>query len=66
MRRRYRPGYRIVRAEPGPQPLEALREMKLRSDPMAALLADYRTPVSSGLEFLEQPRSCYRTTAGRC
>jgi thioredoxin reductase (NADPH) len=54
LRRRYGPDYRIVRAESGEQALGALREMKLRGDPVAVLLADYRMPVMSGLEFLEQ------------
>jgi thioredoxin reductase (NADPH) len=54
LRRRYGQDYRIVRAESGSQALEALREIKLRGDPVAVLLADYRMPVMSGLEFLEQ------------
>jgi len=54
LRRRYGQDYRVVRAESGPQALEALREIKLRGDPVAVLLADYRMPEMSGLEFLEQ------------
>jgi thioredoxin reductase (NADPH) len=54
LRRRYGQDHRIVRAESGPQALEALREIKLRGDPVAVLLADYRMPEMSGLEFLEQ------------
>ena len=54
LRRRYGRDHRIVRAESGPQALEALREIKLRGDVVALLLADYRMPVMSGLEFLEQ------------
>jgi thioredoxin reductase (NADPH) len=54
LRRRYGQDYRIVRAESGPQALEALAEIKLRGDPVAVLLADYRMPEMSGLEFLEQ------------
>jgi thioredoxin reductase (NADPH) len=54
LRRRYGQDYRIVRAESGPQALEALREIKLRGDKVAVLLADYRMPEMSGLEFLEQ------------
>jgi thioredoxin reductase (NADPH) len=54
LRRRYGRDFRIVRAESGPQALEALREIKLRGDQVALLLADYRMPKLSGLEFLEQ------------
>jgi thioredoxin reductase (NADPH) len=54
LRRRYVQDYRVVRTESGPQALEALREIKLRGDIVAVLLADYRMPEMSGLEFLEQ------------
>jgi thioredoxin reductase (NADPH) len=54
LRRRYGQDYRVVRAESGAQALEALREIKLRGDMVAVLLADYRMPEMSGLEFLEQ------------
>jgi thioredoxin reductase (NADPH) len=54
LRRRYGRDHRIVRAESGPQALEALREIKLRGELVAVLLADYRMPEMSGLEFLEQ------------
>src|SRR5829696_2820166 len=54
LRRKYGEGYRIVRAESGPQALEALREIKLRGEQVAVLLADYRMPQMSGIEFLEQ------------
>ena len=54
LRKRYGQDHRVVRAESGRQALEALREIKLRGDPVAVLLADYRMPEMSGLEFLEQ------------
>jgi thioredoxin reductase (NADPH) len=54
LRRRYGEAYRIVRAESGAQALEALREMKLRGDQVAVMLADYRMPQMDGIEFLEQ------------
>ncbi|MBM7093515.1 FAD-dependent oxidoreductase [Streptomyces sp. NPDC012461] len=54
LRRRYGRSYRIVRAESGEAALDALRELKLRGDPVAVLLADYRMPRMNGIEFLEQ------------
>ena len=59
LRRRYGDQYRIVRAESAPSALEALREMKLRGDLVAAILADYRMPEVSGIEFLEQAMDIY-------
>ncbi len=59
LRRRYGERYRIVRAESGQAALEALREMKLRGDEVAVLLADYRMPQMSGIEFLEQAMDLY-------
>ncbi len=54
LRRRYGEAHRIVRAESGEEALETLREMKLRGDQVAVLLADYRMPNMNGLEFLER------------
>src|SRR4051794_41973232 len=54
LRRRYAEHYRIVRAEDPLQALDALREVKLRGDAVAAILADYRMPGLNGIEFLEQ------------
>jgi thioredoxin reductase (NADPH) len=54
LRRQYGETYRVVRTESGPQALETLRELKLRGDPVAVLLADHRMPDMSGLEFLEE------------
>src|SRR5260370_26594247 len=54
LRRRYGEQHRIVRAESAPAALEALRQMKLRGDLVAVILADYRMPELNGIEFLEQ------------
>jgi thioredoxin reductase (NADPH) len=59
LRRRYAADYRIVRAESGEQALDALREMKLRGDVVAVLLADYRMPEMNGIEFLERAMDLY-------
>ncbi len=59
LRRRYGGRYRVVRAESGPAALDALKEMKLRGDEVAVLLADYRMPQMSGIEFLEQAMDLY-------
>ncbi|MFI6288015.1 FAD-dependent oxidoreductase [Streptomyces sp. NPDC051018] len=59
LRRRYGGRYRIVRAESGESGLEALRELKLRGDLVAVVLADYRMPQMNGIEFLEQAIGVY-------
>ncbi|WP_370971164.1 FAD-dependent oxidoreductase [Amycolatopsis sp. cg9] len=54
LRRRYGKDYRVIRADSGMDALEALREIKLRGDAVAAILADYRMPQMDGIAFLEQ------------
>src|SRR5215467_3713431 len=59
LRRKYGEGHRIVRAESGAVALDALRQMKLRGEPVAVLLADYRMPEMNGIEFLEDAMDVY-------
>src|SRR3954449_13608224 len=54
LRRRYGDQYRILRASSAAEALDALKEVKLRGGRVAVLLADYRMPQMSGIEFLEQ------------
>lgn len=54
LRRRYGKDYRIIRADSGADALDALREIKLRGDAVAAILADYRMPQMDGIAFLEK------------
>lgn len=54
LRRQYGSQYRILRADSGPAGLDAIREVVLRGEQVAVILADYRMPGMSGIEFLEQ------------
>ncbi|MGO3483735.1 MAG: fused response regulator/thioredoxin-disulfide reductase, partial [Cellulosimicrobium funkei] len=53
LRRRYGDRYRIVRAESGAETLAALRELALRGEDVAVVLADHRMPGMTGVELLE-------------
>jgi thioredoxin reductase (NADPH) len=53
LRRQYGEDHRVLRAASGADALEALRELKLRGEAVAVLLADYRMPEMNGIEFLE-------------
>src|SRR6201996_2344620 len=59
LRRKYASDYRIVRAESGASALDALRELKLRGDQVAVILADYRMPNMNGAAFLERAMHPY-------
>ena len=59
LRRRYGERHRIVRAESGEAALDALRQMKLRGEQVAVILADYRMPEMNGIEFLERAMDIY-------
>jgi thioredoxin reductase (NADPH) len=59
LRRRYGEHHRIVRAESGNSALDALRQMKLRGELVALILADYRMPQMNGIEFLERAMDIY-------
>jgi thioredoxin reductase (NADPH) len=59
LRQRYGQQHRIVRAESGPAALDALKELRLRGDEVAVILADYRMPQMNGVEFLEAAMQTY-------
>ncbi|SDU12533.1 thioredoxin reductase (NADPH) [Jiangella alkaliphila] len=54
LRRRYNSDHRVVRSESGADALEVLRELTLRGEATALILADYRMPGMNGIDFLEQ------------
>jgi thioredoxin reductase (NADPH) len=59
LRREYGREYRVLRADSGDAALTALRELKVRGDPVALLLVDQRMPRVSGVEFLVQAREVF-------
>ncbi|MER7506291.1 FAD-dependent oxidoreductase [Nonomuraea pusilla] len=59
LRRRYGQQYRVVRAETARDGIEAVKEMRLRGDEVAAILADYRMPQMNGVQFLEAAMDLY-------
>jgi thioredoxin reductase (NADPH) len=53
LRRHYGADYRILRADNGSDGLDLIREVVLRGEQIAAILADYRMPRMNGIDFLE-------------
>jgi thioredoxin reductase (NADPH) len=61
LRRQYGGRYRVLAADSGAGALEAVRQLKLRNDPVALFLVDQRMPHMSGVEFLEKALELYPT-----
>lgn len=59
LRREYGNRFRVLRANSGESALDALRQLKLRNDPVALMLVDQRMPKMSGIEFIEQANHLY-------
>ena len=53
LRRQYGDRYKIISADSGASALEAVKQLKLRNEPVALFLVDQRMPSMSGVEFLE-------------
>lgn len=54
LRREYAADYRILRAGSGSDALEVLRELKLKSEPVALLVVDQRMPGMTGVALLRE------------
>jgi CheY-like chemotaxis protein len=59
LRARYGEKYRVLRANSGDAGLEILRELRVRNDAVALLLADQRMPQMDGIGFLNEAREVY-------
>src|SRR5438270_490479 len=59
LRSQYGENYRVMRANSGLAALDVLRELKLRNDAVALLLADQRMPKMDGIAFLSQAMELY-------
>jgi thioredoxin reductase (NADPH) len=57
LRRGFGERFRVLRAGSGPQALELLRELSVRGDQVAMLIADQRMPGMPGTEYLAQART---------
>src|SRR5512135_2447256 len=54
LRSRYGAGYRVIGSDSPQAALEVLKQLKVRSDSVALLLADQRMPHMNGVEFLQE------------
>jgi thioredoxin reductase (NADPH) len=59
LRRRFGRNYRVLGAESGGGGLEIVRDMALRSEPLALIVADQRMPNLTGVEFLKEALQLY-------
>jgi thioredoxin reductase (NADPH) len=59
LRARYGEKYRVLRANSGDAGLQILRELRVRNDAVALLLADQRMPQMDGIGFLNEARKVY-------
>src|SRR5258708_16811841 len=59
LRRQYGNRYRVMAADSGNSALAAVKQLKLRNEPVALFLVDQRMPRMSGVEFLEKAIELY-------
>src|SRR4051812_6883637 len=59
LRKHYGDRYKVISADSGISALEAVKQLKLRNEPVALFLVDQRMPRMSGVEFLEKAIELY-------
>jgi len=66
LRSHYGENYRVLRADSGDAGLKILRELRVRNDAVALLLADQRMPHMDGIGFLTEAKQIYPMPSARC
>src|SRR3954464_4902672 len=59
LRSQYGAKYRVIGSDSPEGALDLLKQLKVRNDPVALLLADQRMPRMDGIEFLQQAMGIY-------
>src|SRR5436305_4040160 len=59
LRSRYGPDYRVLGSDAAEKALELLKQLKVRNDSVALLLADQRMPKMDGVAFLQNAMHIY-------
>src|SRR5215472_454517 len=59
LRSHYGGQYRVLASDSPQGALDVLKQLKLRSDHVALLLADQRMPIKDGVEFLQEAREIF-------
>ncbi len=62
LRARYGAEYRMLSAQTGDEAIETIKELSLRGDPLALILADQRMPKVTGLDVLRVSVDLFPTT----
>src|SRR5580704_13624937 len=62
LRRQYAANYRVLSANSGQGALDLLEKLQQRDESVALLLADYRMPQMSGIEFLARAMGSFPET----
>ena len=59
LRSKYGAGYRVIGSDTPEGALDLLKQLKVRNDSVALLLADQRMPRMDGVEFLQEAKTIF-------
>jgi thioredoxin reductase (NADPH) len=66
LRSQYGAEYRVIGSDSPEGALDLLKQLKVRNDSVALLLADQRMPRMDGVEFLQQAIGIFPARSGHC